>query len=55
MDAVEQTATPSGELTDQLVDWIGWARVQADWLDPMIWISDPILDAPEPKKPAFWW
>jgi hypothetical protein len=55
VDAVEQTATLKGELTDELLDWIGWARAKADWLDPMIRVSDLILDAPEPEKPAFWW
>jgi hypothetical protein len=55
VDAVEQAATLKGELTDELVDWIGWARAKADWLDPMIRVSDLILDAPEPEKPAFWW
>ena len=55
LDAVEQTATSSGELPDELLDWIAWARAKADWLDPMIRVSDPILDAPEPEKPAHWW
>ena len=55
VDAVEQAATLKGELTDELVDWIGWARAKANWLDPMIRVSDLILDAPEPEKPALWW
>ena len=55
VDAVEQSATLKGELTDELVDWIGWARAKANWLDPMIRVSDLILDAPEPEKPALWW
>lgn len=53
--AVEHAATLKGELADILVDWIGWARAKADWLDPMIRVSDPILDAPEPEKPSHWW
>ena len=53
VDAVEQAATLKGELTDGLLDWISWARAKADWLDPMIRVSDPILDAPEPEKPYY--
>ena len=55
VDAIEQAAKWKGELSDELVDWIGWARAKADWLDPMIRVSDPILDAPEPEKPNQWW
>lgn len=55
VDAVEHAATLKGELTYELVDWIGWARAKADWLDPMIPVFDLILDAPEPEKPALWW
>ncbi|WP_077441457.1 Arm DNA-binding domain-containing protein [Rhodanobacter sp. C01] len=55
VDAVEHAATLEDELTDELVDWIDWARTKADWLDPMIRVSDLILDAPEPEKPALWW
>lgn len=55
VDAVEHAATLKGELTDELVDWIDWARAKANWLDPMIRVSDLILDAPEPEKPALWW
>lgn len=55
VDAVEHAATLKGELTDELADWIDWARAKADWLDPMIRVSDLILDAPEPEKPALWW
>lgn len=55
VDAIEQAATLEGELTDELLDWIGWARAKADWLDPMIRLSDLVLDAPEPEKPALWW
>ena len=54
VDAVEHAATVKGELTDELVDWIGWARAKADW-HPMIPVFDLILDAPEPEKPALWW
>ena len=26
----------------------------ADWLDPLVLVSDVILDAPEPKRPGYW-
>ena len=55
VDAVEHAATLKGELTDELVEWIDWARAKANWLDPMIRVSDLILDAPEPEMPALWW
>ena len=53
-DAVEHAAKLKGELTVELLDWIGWAKAKADWLDPLIGVSDRILDAPEPEKPALW-
>jgi hypothetical protein len=36
------------------MDWLEWVRAKADWLDPLIQVSDPILDAPEPKRPSYW-
>lgn len=53
-DAVEQNAlvSPDG-LTNEIRDWLAWARAKADWLDPLVMVSDPILDAPEPKKPGY--
>lgn len=35
-------------------DWLAWARAKADWLDPLVLVSDVILDAPEPKRPGYW-
>jgi hypothetical protein len=34
------------------VDRVGQAK--ADWIDPLVRRSDPILDAPEPEAPSFW-
>lgn len=53
--AVEEQAKAEGLLSDDLVEWLAWARAKADWLDPLILVSDAILDAPEPKKPGLWW
>jgi hypothetical protein len=53
-DAVEQNALASPDgLTEETRNWLAWARAKADWLDPLVQVSDPILDAPEPKKPGY--
>jgi len=53
-DAVEQQGLQSPEgLTDEIREWLAWSRAKADWLNPLIKVSDPILDAPEPKKPGY--
>ena len=52
--AVEDRARQDGELTLEKQQWIEWARAKADWLDPLIRRSDPILDAPEPEAPSYW-
>jgi hypothetical protein len=52
-DAVEADARSSGGLSSEQLDWLAWARAKADWLDPLILVSDPILDAPEPKRPGY--
>lgn len=53
-DAVEAEARLCGELSPEQREWLAWARAKADWLDPLIQVSDPILDAPEPKRPSYW-
>ena len=53
-DAVEAQAKLAGELSSEYVEWLAWTRAKADWLDPLIQVSDPILDAPEPKRPGYW-
>ncbi|SOY40015.1 conserved hypothetical protein [Cupriavidus taiwanensis] len=54
-NAVEEGAAAAGCPSAEQVDWLSWARAKADWLDPLIQVSDPILDAPEPKRPGFGW
>lgn len=54
VDAVARRADSTGEWSSELQEWVAWARAKADWLDPMILVSDPILDAPEPRKPGYY-
>ena len=53
--AVEQQTFSMGNGTREIQGWIAWARAKADWLDPLVPVCDPILDAPEPKQPGYWW
>ena len=55
VDVVEQRRLSEGMLTEDVQEWLTWARAKADWLDPLVLVSDPILDAPEPKKPGYYW
>ena len=53
----ENKARAIGLLADSAPEkqlWIEWARGKADWLDPLVRRSDPILDAPEPEAPSYW-
>jgi len=42
-------------LSAEQSEWLAWARAKADWLNPLVKVSDPILDAPEPNKPGYNW
>lgn len=53
--AVEESAGHSGPDSRFSAEWIAWAKDKANWLDPLCPVSDVILDAPEPKKPGYWW
>ncbi len=53
-DAMEVQAKAGGNLSAERNDWLAWVRAKADWLDPLVLVSDSILDAPEPKRPSFW-
>lgn len=53
-NAVESEARLSGGLSSEQLDWLAWVRAKANWLDPLVQVSDPILDAPEPKRPGYW-
>ena len=52
--AVEDHARQAGELTAEKQQWIAWASATADWVDPLVRRSDPILDTPEPEAPSYW-
>ena len=54
ISAVVEQARRNGEMSPEKQQWITWAQAKADWLDPLIQRSDPILDAPEPEPPRFW-
>lgn len=54
VNAKEADARSRGDITADGAEWLAWARAKADWLDPLIQVSDPILDAPEPKRPSYW-
>lgn len=52
-DASERNASAAGPLSEEHLNWLAWTRAKADWLDPFILVSDPILDAPEPRRPVY--
>lgn len=52
--AVEHQAQNNGDLTEDIAEWTAWACAKADWLDPLIDVCDPILDAPQPKRHGYW-
>ena len=52
--AVEDRARHDDELTPEKQQWLEWAKAKADWLDPLVRRSYPILDAPEPQAPSYW-
>lgn len=55
VDAVEASLAVRGAPSRQDLEWLDWARSKADWVDPLINVSDVILDAPEPAKPGYCW
>ncbi|TCS35641.1 hypothetical protein EDC30_110110 [Paucimonas lemoignei] len=52
--AAEQKSLAEGRATPEQQEWMAWALAKADWLDPLVQVSDPILDAPEPKRPGYY-
>ena len=52
--AVEDRARHDDELTPEKQQWLELAKAKADWLDPLVRRSDPILDPPEPEAPSYW-
>ncbi len=45
-DRKEQAALSNGRISEELNDWLEWARAKADAIDPTKLVSDLILDAP---------
>lgn len=41
VEAVEQDAHMRSDYSLELKQWVAWARAKADWLDPLIVVSDP--------------
>mgnify|MGYP001225346610 CR=1 FL=1 len=41
---VEAHAMQNGEMTEDLINWIIWAKNKIDWFDPLITKKDPVLD-----------
>lgn len=52
--AVEDRARQDGEYTTEKQKWVEWASGKADWLDPLVRRTDPILDTPAPEAPSYW-
>jgi hypothetical protein len=55
IDAVEQSAVRNGELSEKLTVWISWARIKADCIDPLVAVSDAILDTSELRSPGYYY
>lgn len=56
-DALElkSLAAPGGCMPEAK-EWLEWARAKADWIDPLIQVSDIILDRPKPMNPdRYYW
>lgn len=51
-DANERQLPAVGELSADQADWLAWGRAKAALLDPLVLVSDVILDAPGPKRPT---
>lgn len=52
-DAFELNVKTLGPLSEDQANWLAWVRAKADWLDPFVLVCDPILDAPEPRRPGY--
>jgi hypothetical protein len=45
-----------GNCTPETKEWLEWARAKADWVDPLVHVSDVILDRPKPRNPdRYYW
>jgi hypothetical protein len=54
IDAVAQGKEHKA-LPSEVAAWAAWAKQKAAWIDPMIKVSDIVLDTPEPERPSYWW
>ena len=43
IDAVEQKAIATNDISEELKNWLEWARKKADWYDPFIEMEDKLL------------
>lgn len=59
IDKVEAHAVENGNLTEDIVQWLAWARKKADWYDPLIESEDDLLSKVDRDTLAFrrkeWW
>ena len=44
IEATEQKAIKENKLTDELKEWIKWAKEKADWFDPFTNRQDELLN-----------
>ena len=44
INGVKQQAIDSGTLTDEMNQWVDWAKEKADWYDPTVKRQDELLD-----------
>jgi hypothetical protein len=49
INQIEQKATAEGKLTEDIIEWIQWARKKADWLDPLLNEADEWLAGVDPN------
>ena len=43
IDKVEAHAAEDGNVTEELQQWLAWARKKADWYDPLLECDDDLL------------
>lgn len=62
IDKVEAHAAENGKVTEDIIQWLAWARKKADWYDPLIECEDDLLKDIDRDTLAFkkkmsnsWW
>ena len=56
-DVLERNASGmAGGIPSETKAWLEWAKAKADWVDPLVQVSDIILDRPKPRNPdrGYW-